>query len=367
MRITALALLVLTSSTGLEPASARTLRVLTYNIHHSEGRDSQFDLDRIASVIRAANPDIVALQELDQGNSRSGFDVFQLDRLAELTSLNGYFGKTINYMGGEYGNGVLINPAFNVTRTINHALPSPTGGEARGVLEVRVALDAVEPQVDFSFFATHFDAGSGDANRLAQAAFVNDVVDGSTIPAILAGDLNSRPSSDAIDILRDEWTDATNVADPGISRSSQIDYVLYRQPQQWGVVQKGRFIVNTTTLVASDHYPLLTVLDLRSPVADFDASGDVDGGDFLTWQRGFGSGTTPGQGDANGDSAVNGADLTVWKSQFSVITALGPPAIVIPEPASTNLLTIVACALRIRTSHSRRPSADRHRRQPSSG
>src|SRR5688572_27405034 len=109
MRAIAL-LLVLTSATGLPPASARTLRVLTYNIHHSEGRDAQFDLDRIAGVIRAANPDIVALQELDQGNSRSGFDVFQLNRLAELTSLDGYFGKTINYMGGEYGNGVLINP-----------------------------------------------------------------------------------------------------------------------------------------------------------------------------------------------------------------------------------------------------------------
>ena len=36
--------------------------------------------------------------------------------------------------------------------------------------------------------------------------------------------------------------------------------------------------------------------------ADFDADGDVDGADFLTWQRGFGVGTTKVQGDANADS-----------------------------------------------------------------
>ena len=43
-----------------------TLRVLTYNIHHGEGTDGKLDLDRIARVIKAAEPDIVALQEVDQ-------------------------------------------------------------------------------------------------------------------------------------------------------------------------------------------------------------------------------------------------------------------------------------------------------------
>jgi hypothetical protein len=51
--------------------------------------------------------------------------------------------------------------------------------------------------------------------------------------------------------------------------------------------------------------------------ADFDLDGDVDGSDFLVWQRfnGLMAGGTKNKGDANGDGNVNGADLTIWRSQ----------------------------------------------------
>jgi hypothetical protein len=57
--------------------------------------------------------------------------------------------------------------------------------------------------------------------------------------------------------------------------------------------------------------------------ADFDGDGDVDGRDFLTWQRGVGinSGATKAQGDANGDGRVNGADLTQWRQQFGGVSS----------------------------------------------
>lgn len=77
--------------------------------------------------------------------------------------------------------------------------------------------------------------------------------------------------------------------------------------------------------------------------ADFDGDGDVDGQDFLTWQKGFGTGTTLAQGDANGDSVVNAADLTIWKSQFGL-----PPAVAaagaVPEPAACCLAAIALAA-----------------------
>ena len=52
--------------------------------------------------------------------------------------------------------------------------------------------------------------------------------------------------------------------------------------------------------------------------ADFDGDNDVDGADFLAWQRGFGatSGATPGDGDANSDGAVDATDLSAWKEQI---------------------------------------------------
>ena len=87
--------------------------------------------------------------------------------------------------------------------------------------------------------------------------------------------------------------------------------------------------------------------------ADFDGDGDVDGKDFLTWQKGFGTGTTLAQGDANGDGAVNAADLAIWKSKFGL-----PPAVAaagaVPEPAACCLAAIAlgaaACVRRTRSN-----------------
>lgn len=71
------------------------------------------------------------------------------------------------------------------------------------------------------------------------------------------------------------------------------------------------------------------------PTADFNLDGDVDGDDFLRWQRGNGtkSGASISVGDANKDGAVDVLDLTIWRK-----LAFGPPfattaaAAPMPEP-----------------------------------
>jgi hypothetical protein len=79
--------------------------------------------------------------------------------------------------------------------------------------------------------------------------------------------------------------------------------------------------------------------------ADFDNDGDVDGADFLTWQRGLGitTGATNGQGDADGNGAVNAADLAAWKASF------GPAAIgaagAVPEPTTVVLVGLALGAV----------------------
>jgi len=51
--------------------------------------------------------------------------------------------------------------------------------------------------------------------------------------------------------------------------------------------------------------------------ADFDDDGDIDGFDFLTWQRGFGSPSPAmSDGDADNDGNVDAADLSIWETQF---------------------------------------------------
>ena len=48
-------------------SSAQINRVMTYNIHHGEGTDSIIDIKRIAQVINKWSPELVALQEVDNG------------------------------------------------------------------------------------------------------------------------------------------------------------------------------------------------------------------------------------------------------------------------------------------------------------
>lgn len=62
--------------------------------------------------------------------------------------------------------------------------------------------------------------------------------------------------------------------------------------------------------------------------ADFDGDLDMDGSDFLAWQRGFntGSGALPGDGDANGDQAVDVADYTIWTNQYGAASAIAASA-----------------------------------------
>jgi len=92
--------------------------------------------------------------------------------------------------------------------------------------------------------------------------------------------------------------------------------------------------------------------------ADFDLDIDVDGADFLIWQRGFGIlGTaTLSQGDANGDLDVDSDDLAVWGQQFGSGPAI-PSNAPIPEPTTSSLLLIAAATCiraRLRVAELRR-------------
>ena len=75
--------------------------------------------------------------------------------------------------------------------------------------------------------------------------------------------------------------------------------------------------------------------------ADFDGDDDVDGADFLIWQRGVGDGMTQPEGDADFDEDVDGEDLGIWETQFGGGVQSIASASAIPEPGS-GLLSLMA-------------------------
>ncbi len=77
--------------------------------------------------------------------------------------------------------------------------------------------------------------------------------------------------------------------------------------------------------------------------ADFDGDGDVDGADFLTWQRNNGLPGDQPDGDADGDSFVDGDDLAIWRSEFGMPQSI-VAAQAIPEPGALALGCVALAA-----------------------
>lgn len=237
-----------------------TIRVLTYNIHIGRGQDTTLDLERTAAVIRAARPDLVALQEVDSVTRRTnGTD--EPARLAQLTGLQTFFARAMPYDGGAYGEAVLSRlPVLDHQR---YALPADSGNEPRAVAALHVRLP--HSGRTLLFLGTHLDHTNNPASRQMQVDSINQLF-ASTIggpPAILAGDLNATPFSPAISTLLYRWSDASSPVDaptfPANAPARKIDYVMLRPVTAFRILD-SRVLPDS---VASDHRPLLVVLEVR--------------------------------------------------------------------------------------------------------
>jgi len=249
-------------STGM--AEDSSLRILCYNIHYGQGNDGVYDLERLAAVIKAVDPDLVALQEVDVVVRRSG-KVHQAKRLGELTGLKVHYGPTQYYEGGLFGNAVLTK--LPVSEVLIHPLPYTEAtpeltSYPRGFIAVTVEEPGGKP---FRFVSTHFQHNI-EEDRLAEAQAVNELLaaEGDALPTILAGDMNATPDSEPMKILLSKWTNAIDEASaptvPSKEPTSRIDYIMFRKGDPF-TVKEAKVIPE---VMASDHRPVFAVLELNA-------------------------------------------------------------------------------------------------------
>jgi len=239
------------------------LTVMTYNIHHAAGMDGKIDLERIAAVIRAADPDFVALQEVDQGTKRAG-GVDQPAELARLTNMQFAYGTAMPYDGGKYGDAVLARRPIVASRSV--PLPHTPGPQHEPRVAVSATTALTEGAGRVEFISTHWDHTREPSDRIIQAEKINETWKDAPATTILAGDFNCPPGSPPMQALGRDWTlmSGTDLSEPtccGNEPKGKIDHVLVKPSARWRVVE--RRVVDEK--MASDHRPVVVTLELNHP------------------------------------------------------------------------------------------------------
>jgi endonuclease/exonuclease/phosphatase family metal-dependent hydrolase len=242
--------------TGAKFESPVRVAVLTYNIYHGQDANGGSNLDAVAGIINSLEPDLVALQEVDNKTRRAkGLDLTA--ELSKRTGMKGIFGKAMDYDGGGYGEAVLSR--YNVLETKNNLLPHTDKAEPRAALEILVELSG---GVKIAFVGTHLDHQRDQNNRMMQTNRFMELYENYELPIILAGDLNAIPGSDPINLLGRQWSYATQdnplPTFPSVKPARKIDYIMFKPKGRWRVVE----VRVIDEKVASDHCPVFVVLEL---------------------------------------------------------------------------------------------------------
>lgn len=233
---------------------AGALRVVSYNIRHGRGTDDVLDLERTAAALRALEPDLVGLQEVDRGAERSG-GVDQAVELGRSLGMTPLFGAFMPYQGGEYGMGILSR--HPVVRS--WSIPLPEGNEPRVALAAEIVGPGGETVVAVN---VHFDWVDDDGFRFAQASALAAVLDTLTHPWVLLGDFNDEPGSRTLELFQARALEADKPAGGDFTFSSddprkEIDFIFAAPAGGWRV-REARVVEERPT---SDHLPVLAVLE----------------------------------------------------------------------------------------------------------
>lgn len=164
-------------------AKVQAFTLFSWNIHRGVGMDGKLDLERTAAVIRGQKADVVVLQEVDQGTARSGKRLLAQE-LADRLGMRLFFGKAIDFQGGEYGQAILSAHPLRATRVVKLS----TQGEAR--IAVLAEVQIGEEWVTVG--GVHLDAASAP-RRSEEGKVLLAALAANKGKMVLAGDWNEGP------------------------------------------------------------------------------------------------------------------------------------------------------------------------------
>ena len=164
------------------------LRVITYNIHRAIGVDRRFRPERIVRILSHYDPDVVLLQEVDEGAPRSR----ELNLAKELAASAGYphfaLGHNVSLKKGRYGNATLSR--FPILRERNIDLSVDESWIRRGCQHT--TLDLNVDGLRLEVFNLHLGLSARERAKqvdLLKRSHEFSSVDAGT-PVLVGGDFN---------------------------------------------------------------------------------------------------------------------------------------------------------------------------------
>lgn len=300
----ACAALGLVAAAGLAaPAAAqpnapdRPLRVAAFNIHHGSGNDvctppapstppgpeCALNLERIADVVRAIDPDVIGFQEVDRFWARSG-NVDQAEALSRALRMHACYAANLdhqpdNHSAQPHQYGTLILSRRPILSCENTHLPKANpASEQRGLAHAVINVRGVRVH----FYNTHLHTAVAD--RAVQVAAIDQLI-ADNAPAVLVGDFNARPTETTLAPIQARFQDAwvaagigdgfTFPAAPAATPNRRIDYIFASQNV---TVQDIAVHITPDSSMAADHYPLAAnVLVPGSEVGNGNGNGSGNG------------------------------------------------------------------------------------------
>jgi endonuclease/exonuclease/phosphatase family metal-dependent hydrolase len=240
----------------------KQLKVLTYNIHCGIGTDRCYDLSRIEKILKEEQPDLIALQEMDCGVSRTSYDD-QSAYLATRLSMNRFYCATRPQEKGEFGLAVLS--PFRVVHEHKYDISYHAAREPRSCVRVDVE---VEPGAILHVFNCHLGLATRERRHqrrqmLSEAMLLDKDL---RHPVILMGDFNDRPLSVVHYELRRHFINAFSSLGKWWGPTFKVGPLPLRLDHIY--VSPGIRVIDCwvrrdeQTRAASDHWPLIARIEV---------------------------------------------------------------------------------------------------------
>jgi endonuclease/exonuclease/phosphatase family metal-dependent hydrolase len=243
------------------------LTVVTFNIHSAIGPGG-FELELIGAEIAASDPDVVLLQEVDNGRLRSRF-VDEAAYLADLLGMDHVFASNVVRPGRRLGDpvshyGTAVLTRLRVESRDHVMLPNRAGRQPRGLQHLVVRLKGRQ----VSIYNAHLDHTTPSL-RQEQMRRARDIVGVDGDPVIFGGDFNASAGSATLALaldpahtdLVDPWPlvgDGDGLTAPNNAPRSRIDFLL--ADDEWRPT-----VMATWQSAVSDHRGVVGRFLLRSP------------------------------------------------------------------------------------------------------